>query len=237
MLYFKNRAEAGRILAKRLAKYRDNDCVVLCLSEGAVVVGAQIAMSLHASMLLYKIKHIFLPNEIEPTAGFSSTGNFRYSDLLSAGEIEEIVAEYHNYLDEQRMQKNHELNVLLGNQGAIDRSQLRHKTIILVADALMSGFAVAMAADYLKTVSVKRIIAAVGVASVSALDQLHIQADEMCVLGVTQNFISEEGHYFEDGAGPDIDTALKIMSNISFAWRDSGQANAASTTAVQHLYT
>jgi putative phosphoribosyl transferase len=218
MLYFKNRAEAGRILAKRLHKYQGKDVVVLCLSEGAVVVGAQIAMSLHASMLLYKVKHIFLPNEFEPTAGFSSTGNFRYNDLLSAGEIEEIVAEYHNYLDEQRMQKNHELNVLLGNEGAIDRSKLRHKTVILVADALMSGFSVAMAADYLKSVAIKRVIAAVPVASISALDQLHIQADEMCVLGVTQNFINN-GHYFEDNSEPDIEEALKIMQNIRFAWR------------------
>ncbi len=221
MLYFKNRAEAGRILAKRLAKYQDSDTVVLCLSEGAVVVGAQIAMSLHSAMLLYKIKHIFLPNEAEPTAGFSSTGTFKYNDLLSAGEIEEIVSEYHNYLDEQRMQKNHELNVLLGNDGAIDKSMLRHKNVILVADALISGFAVAMAADYLKTVSVKKIIAAVGIASVNALDQLHIQADEMCVLGVTQNFIEEKGHYFEDPTEPDIEGAMKIMNNIRFAWRKS----------------
>ncbi len=219
MLYFKSRAAAGRILAKRLAKYQDTDSVVLCLSEGSVAVGAQIAMSLHSTMLLYKIKHIFLPNEPEPTAGFSSVGTFRYNNLLSAGEIEEIVGEYHNYLDEQRMQKNHELNVLLGDDGAIDKSSLRHKNVILVADTLMSGFAIAMAADYLKTVAVKRVIAAVPVASINALDQLHIQTDELCVLGVTQNFITQEGHYFEDNSEPDIEGALKIMNNIRFAWR------------------
>lgn len=220
MLYFKNRAEAGRILAKRLAKFQDEDLVVICLSEGAVMVGAQIAMSLHASMLLYKIKHIFLPNEPDPTGGMSSTGNFKYNNLLSAGEIEEIVSEYHNYLDEQRMQKNHELNVLLGDQGAIDKSMIRHKTVILVADSLVSGFPVAMAGDYLRTVKVKQIIAAVPVASVGALDQLHIQADELCVLGVTQNFINEPGHYFEDNTEPDIEGAIKIMNNIRFAWRE-----------------
>ena len=218
MLYFKNRAEAGRMLAQRLVKYQDKDVVLLCLSEGAVVVGAQIAETLHAPMLLYKVKHIFLPNEVEPTAGFSSTGNFRFNDLLSAGEIEEIVAEYHNYLDEQRMQKNHELNVLLGNDGAIDKSMIRHKTVILVADALMSGFSIAMAADYLKTVAVEKVVAAVGIASVNALDQLHIQSDEMCVLGVTQNFIND-GHYFEDNTEPTIEDALKIMNDIRYGWR------------------
>ncbi len=225
MLYFKNRAEAGRELAKRLAKFQDENTVVVCLSEGAVMVGAQIAMSLHAGMLLYKIKHIFLPNEPEPTGGMSSTGNFRYSDLLSAAEIEEIVMEYHNYLDEQRMQKNHELNILLGNEGAIDKSMLRHKTVILVADALSTGFPIMMAADYLKTVKVKRVISAAAVASVNALDHLHRYADEMCVLGVTQNYIPDEGHYFEDNTVPDIQGALKIMNNIRFAWRETEQPN------------
>lgn len=218
MLYFKNRAEAGRMLAKRLQKYQTEDVVIVCLSEGAVVVGAQLAMTLQAPMLLYKIKHIFLPNEPEPTAGFSSTGNFRFSNLLSAGEIEEIVSEYHNYLDEQRMQKNHELNILLGKTGEIDRAMLRHKVVILVADALMSGFAIAMAADYLKTVAVKRVVAAVPVASISALDQLHVQSDEMCVLGVTQNFI-DIGHYFERNEELSIDEALNIMNTIHFTWR------------------
>jgi len=236
MLYFKSRAEAGKILAKRLAKYQDTDTVVLCLSEGAVVVGAQIAMSIHSTMLLYKIKHIFLPNELEPTAGFSSTGTFRYNDLLSAGEIEEIVSEYHNYLDEQRMKKNHELNVLLGNKGAIDKSALRHRNVIIVADALMSGFSIAMVADYLKTVAVKRVIAAVPIASINALDQLHIQADEMCVLGVTQNFITQEGHYFEDNTEPDIEGAMKIMNNIRFSWREGEATHDRKPTSSQYLY-
>jgi predicted phosphoribosyltransferase len=229
MLYFKNRAEAGRILAKRLLKYKDTDTVVLCLSEGSAVLGAQIAMSLHSTMLLYKIKHIFLPNEIEPTAGFSSAGTFRYSNLLSAGEIDEIVSEYHNYLDEQRMQKNHELNVLLGSDGARDRSMLRAKTVILVADTLNSGFSIAMAADFLKTEAVKRVVAAVAVTSINALDQLHVQSDELCVLGVTQNFITQEGHYFEDNTEPDIEGALKIMHNIQFAWRTDRQEDTKTT--------
>jgi hypothetical protein len=41
----------------------------------------------------------------------------------------------------------------------------------------------------------------------------------MCVLGVTQNFITQEGHYFEDNTEPDIEGAMKIMNNICFAWR------------------
>lgn len=218
MFYFKSRAEAGRKLAKKLAHKKYKRPVVFCLSEGATVVGAQIAMTLHADMVLYKIKDIFLPNEIEATAALSSTGTFRYNDLLSPGEIEEIIGEYHNYMDEQRMQKFHELNVLLGDEGEIERSILHHRDIIVVADALRSGFAVAMAADYLKTVAIRKFYAAAAVVSVSAVDQLHVLSDEFQVLGVTENFI-DTNHYFDDPAVPTTEQALKIINNINYAWR------------------
>ncbi len=48
MYYFKSRTEAGDLLANQLeAKYRYENCAVLALGDGAVMVGAQIAIRLH----------------------------------------------------------------------------------------------------------------------------------------------------------------------------------------------
>jgi putative phosphoribosyl transferase len=217
MYYFKSRSEAGKKLAEKLAKKQFKRPVIFCLSEGAVVVGAQIALRLRADMVLYKIKDIFLPNEHEATAALSSTGNFRYNDLLSAGQIEEIAGEFHNYMDEQRREKFHELNVLLGNDGEINKSVLHNRDIIVVADALPSGFAVSMAADYLKTVAIKKFVAAAAVVSVPALDHMHITSDELHVLGVAENFINVD-HYFDDTKVPSTEEALKLIKNINYAW-------------------
>jgi len=43
-MYFKSRVEAGELLAKQITeKYKGNECAVVALNDGGVMVGAQIA--------------------------------------------------------------------------------------------------------------------------------------------------------------------------------------------------
>ena len=43
-MYFESRAHAGQVLAAQLLeKYRYEDCAIIALSDGGVVVGEQIA--------------------------------------------------------------------------------------------------------------------------------------------------------------------------------------------------
>ncbi len=59
MQYFPSRHAAGEMLADQLQpKYRYEDCAIVALGDGAVLVGAQIAMRLHCvlSMLLTTIR-------------------------------------------------------------------------------------------------------------------------------------------------------------------------------------
>jgi len=217
-MYFKNRAEAGRLLVKSLDKYRNQDAVVVALSEGGAIVGAQIAMELHTNMFLYLIRNIYLPGEPDAVAGMSSAGTFAYNDLLSAGELEEMNAEFHNYIDQERMHARHELNVLLAHDGAIDKKMLRHRTVILVSDGLSSGFSLHMASEFLKTVAIKRLVVATPLACVAAVDGMHLLADEISCLNVPANFFPVN-HYYEDNTVPDIEGIVKIMRNISLNWK------------------
>ena len=56
--YFFSRADAGRLLAKRMYKHRYDDTIVLALSDGAVLVGAEIARFLH-SLIAILVTKIF----------------------------------------------------------------------------------------------------------------------------------------------------------------------------------
>ena len=52
-MYFESRSQAGKILADQLvAKYRYENCAVVALSNGGVVVGEQIAAQLHCVLML-----------------------------------------------------------------------------------------------------------------------------------------------------------------------------------------
>lgn len=217
LVYFKNRAEAGRQLAKRLEKYKAQNIVVVALDQGSAIVAAQVAIKLHANMLLYMIKNIYLPGEHEAIAGLSSTGTFSTNDYFSAGELEELTTEYHNFIDQRKMEVNRELHMLLGKDGEINKNLMRRRVVIIVSDGLSSGFSVEMCAKFLKTVAIKKVVMATPLASVPAVDKMHILADEICCLSVVPNFMGVN-HYYDDNTLPKTEEVLKIMRNITLSW-------------------
>ncbi len=216
-MYFKNRAEAGKLLARELLPYSRQSTTVLALSQGAAIVGAQIAMQLHTNLLLYFIKNIYLPGELDAIAGLGSTGNFTYNNAFSAGELEDATTEFRGFLEQRKFEITHEFNVLLGNEGVLHTNLLRHKVVIVVSDGLESALSLDVAADFLKTVAIKRLIVVTPVATVKAVDRMHLVADEIHCLSVPEHFMGVD-HYYEENTLPNIDDVLKIVRNIAINW-------------------
>ncbi len=219
MQYFKDRAQAGKELAKQLMDYANQNCAVIALNEGGVIVGSQIAMSVHANLMMLGTSKINLPREPKAIGGLTQTGALVYNPEMPEGEREEMMVEYHNFIDQKRMENFHELNVLLGKTGAVDRTLLRRRVVVVVADGLSDGFLLDMAADFLKPVKIKRLVLAVPIASVQAVDRMHLLGDELHVLSVPENYISTN-HYFEDNTIPSQEGLVKIMNNISLEWHN-----------------
>lgn len=219
-MYFKNRAEAGRQLAAKLKKYDNQQCAVIALNAGAVLVGAQIAMALHANLMVLISDDIVLPGEHDPLASMT-TNTLTFNQDLSAGELDEYIGEYHGFIEEQRVEKFHKLNQLLSDGGEIDPKYLRRHIVILVSDALQTGVSLQVAADFLKPIKVKKLIVASPLASVSAVDRMHLIGDEIYCLSVSENLM-EADHYYEDNTIPNHEGALKIVRNISMNWDLSG---------------
>lgn len=216
-MYFRNRADAGRKLANKLAAYRNRNISVVCLSTGAVIVGAQIAMRLHANMMLLLTEDIILPGEHEAIAAVSSPGYFTYNNMFSPVQLEELATEFHQYIDAQRMEKTHRLNVLMGHDGEIHAENLRHHVVVLVSDGLVSGYSLDIAYDFLKTIAIERLVIASPIANVEAIDRMHLVGDEICCLSVVENFISVD-HYYDDNTIPKTNDLFRMMNNISVNW-------------------
>lgn len=223
-MYFKNRAEAGRLLAAKLEKYKAQNIVVIALDEGSSIVAAQIAIKIHANMMLYLIKNIYLPGETQALAGLSAQGTYTTNDYFSAGQLEDLGTEYHNYIDQRRMEANHDLHMLLGRDGEIDKNLLRHRVVIVVADGLATGFSLQACADFLKTIAISKMVAVTPVASVQAVDKMHLIADELVCLSVAANFMGVD-HYYDDNIVPEISNVLKIMRNITLSWERTAPKN------------
>lgn len=218
-MYFENREQAGQILAAELLeKYRYEDCAVVALSDGAVIVGEQIAKALHCVITMLLIEEIDVPGEGVSFGGISQSGGFTYNGMLSAGELEDYNSEYHGYLEEQKRQSFQRLNRLLGDGGLIDNEMLRDRVIILVADGLDTGASLDVAVDFLKPIRIKRLIVATPISTVQAVDKLHILADELHVLDVKANFMGID-HYYNHNDIPSHEDTIAKINQIVLNWR------------------
>lgn len=216
-MYFRNRADAGRMIAHKLESYKNENISVVALSHGAVIVGAQIAMHLHGNMMLLLTEKIILPGELDSIASISSAGDFSYNNMFSPGELEELKGEFHQYIESQRLEKVHRLNVLMGKDGEVHPEYLRHHVVILVADGLASGYSLDIAGDFLKTIATGKIVIATPIASVAAVDRMHPAGDAICCLSVMNNYINTN-HYYDDNTIPPVEDLLRMMRRISLAW-------------------
>ncbi len=219
MYYFPNRTKAGELIADQLEKtYRYEDCAVLALSDGAVVVGAAIAARLHCVINMLLSSAIQLPKELEVLATIDNFGGVTYNPSYSPGELEEIKADYFNYIEQQKLQKLFEMNELLGDGGVLKPDLLRNRNVIVVSDGLNNGFSMRAAADFLKPINVKKLIMVAPFASVSAVDQMHILADEIVCLNVIEDIISIE-HYYDDNSLPPHEEIVRVLENIVLQWK------------------
>lgn len=196
-MYFKDRLLAGNELATRLAKYTDDDAVVATLTPSSEILGDAVAKQLRIGMTTLISKAITLPGETSSLGSVDQTGHFSYNTGLSEGEVAEYAAEYHNYIEAEKMTKTHEINRAIASKGLYSRSEFTDKIIILVSDGLDDTVILDSAIEYLKPIRLKKLVMAVPVASVSAVDRMHITSDEIHVLSVTENYLSAD-HYYDD---------------------------------------
>lgn len=218
-MYFENRAQAGYLLATKLYdRYRYENCVVVALSDGAVLVGEQIAEALHCVLTMVLIEDIPVPGESLSFGGVSQGGNFTYNSAFSTGEVDEYNSEFHGYLEEQKREAFQKINRLLGDGGVIDKDMLRDHTVILVADGINSGIELDVAIDFLKPIRIQKLVIATPVASVQAVDKLHVTADELQVLDVKENFMGVD-HYYESNDIPSHQETIAKINEIVLNWR------------------
>jgi predicted phosphoribosyltransferase len=217
-MYFESRAQAGKLIAEQLIeRYRYDNCVVVALSDGAVQVGEQIAGALHCILTMLLVENIDVPGENVDFGGVSQNGAFTYNGMFSPGEIEEYSSEFHGYLEEKKREAFQKMNRLLGDGGVIDHDMLRDHVVILVSDGLESGISLEVAVDFLKPIRIKRLIVATPIATVAAVDKMHMLADELHVLDVKENYMGTN-HYYVENAIPSHEETIAKINQIVLNW-------------------
>src|SRR5258706_8794108 len=78
MRLYRDRSEAGQVLATRLMKYADRpDVLVLALPRGGVPVAFEVAQALHAPLDVFIVRKLGVPGHEELAMGAIASGGVR----------------------------------------------------------------------------------------------------------------------------------------------------------------
>ena len=87
-MQFRNRVEAGRLLAKKLATNVNHaDVLVLAPPRGGVPVGYEVALALKAPLDVFMVRKLGVPGQKELALGASAIGGVR---VLNREVVEEL---------------------------------------------------------------------------------------------------------------------------------------------------
>ena len=192
---FKNREQAGHMLAQKLAHYADRDDVmVLGLPRGGVPIAYEIAVALHAPLDVFLSRKLGAPGQEEFAMGAISSGGIRVINWkavealgISERELEAVTARERAELERREQ-------AYRDNRSA---PGLKGRTVIMVDDGVATGASMQAAIVALRQLQPARIVVAVPVAPYSAIAALRSVAEEVvCV--VTPDFFYGVGQFYED---------------------------------------
>lgn len=205
---FKNRSQAGQLLAKKLKKYKDKDVIVYALPRGGVVTAVEISKYLIAPLDLIiarKISHPYSPEYA--IAATAENGHI-------VGSRRELISIDKDWL-EVEIEKERQEAVRRRGKYLHGENMLsaEGKIAILVDDGAATGLTLRVGIIELKHQHPKKIIVAVPITPKSIAKILRDQVDDLVALDIPSDdkFLGAVGSYYEDFRQVADEDVIKIL--------------------------
>jgi putative phosphoribosyl transferase len=174
---FRDRREAGRVLADELAAYRDKEGVlVLGLARGGVPVAWEIAAALHAPLDVFLVRKLGVPRWSELAMGALASGgglvmndNVISSLHITDEQVREVIASETAELVRREQ----------AYRGGRPIADPRGKTVILVDDGIATGASMLAAVRAVRAAGAESIVVAVPVGPQLTCRELAQEADDV----------------------------------------------------------
>lgn len=182
---FRDRRDAGRVLADRLADYRDADgLLVLGLARGGVPVGWEVAAALNAPLDVFLVRKLGVPQQPELAMGALAGGQVVMNDqVLSSLGIG--GAEVQSVIDRESAELRRREHAYRGGRPPAD---LHGRVVILVDDGIATGASVLAAVRAVQSAEPARTVVAVPVGPLSACRKIAQEADDVVCATMPDSF-------------------------------------------------
>jgi len=191
---FADRAEAGALLAERMAALSLADPLVLALPRGGVPVAAEIARRLAAPLDVVFVRKLGAPYEPELAIGAVTDGaepelvlnaKLVHALALDADYIEVEAARERAAIEQRR-------SAYEGLRPSVDPAG---RAVIVVDDGVATGMTMQAALRSVRRRHPSRLVAAAPVASREAVTMLRREADDVVCLSAPRRFLSVGSFY------------------------------------------
>ena len=205
---FRDRLEAGRVLAALLTTYANRpDVLVLALPRGGVPVADEVAGALEAPLDVLIVRKLGVPGHEELALGAIASGGVRVlnDDLIEALRIPPELVEAVAAREERELARRE--RVYREGRPPVE---LRDRTVVLVDDGLATGATMRAAVQALRQRGAARIVVAVPTAARATCEALRAIADDVVCATTPEPFYAV-GEWYEDFSETTDDEVRDIL--------------------------
>lgn len=185
---FRDRIEAGQLLASRLAAYAHRaDVLVLALPRGGVPVAFEVARALPAPLDVLIVRKLGVPGHSELALGAIASGGTRVLNeevVRSLGIPESIISQV-TACEQHEMERREYLY-----RGERPAYVVRGRTTILIDDGMATGATMRAAVIAVRQQQPARVVIAIPVAAPATCGELAALVDELVCISQPEAFLA-----------------------------------------------
>jgi predicted phosphoribosyltransferase len=202
---FRDRLEAGLLLAEKLGKYKNEEGIILAVPRGGIPVAYAVATRLGYPIDIILTKKIGHPLNKEYAIGAASLTDYFVIPH------ENITEEYIESELKKIRTRLREMYTLF--RGDKEPENLEGKTVLVIDDGIATGNTLFGTITMLRKSNPAKIVIAVPVASASAVEKLTPEVDEVVALYIPGEFYGV-GAFYDDFAEVTDDEVLYYLDKL-----------------------
>lgn len=211
-MQFRDRDEAGALLASKLMAYTNKpDVIVLALPRGGVPVGAQVAKKLKVPFDVFVVRKLGLPGRPELAMGAIASGGVRVlnGDVVNALRIRDEVINAVTAEEYQELKRREQ-----SYREDLPPPEVEGKTVIIVDDGIATGSTMVAAISALRQLNAGRVVVATPTVARSTYDYLRRNADDVVAVIVPEEFF-DVGQWYEDFSQTSDEEVHRLLAEMN----------------------
>jgi putative phosphoribosyl transferase len=219
-MIFRDRREAGRVLAQALGRLADlNESVVLALPRGGVPVAFEVAQAFRLPLDILVVRKLGVPGVEELAMGAISSGGTMVLNQRVMEDLQISQEALDSVVQREKLEIERQERAYRSERPPIE---IEGRTAILVDDGLATGASMRAAARAVRP-RARRLVIAVPVGAKSTCDEMRDEAD-LLICSATPQLFTAVGRCYRDFASTSDDEVRLLLDQARSGWQSRSAA-------------